>query len=291
MPHKVAVVTDSNSGINAAEAAKLGIFCVSMPVLIDAQTYFEGVDIGMDAFYESLLSGKQVTTAMPSPEEVTRAWDAALGSGCDELVYIPMSSGLSSSCASATALSEDYGGQVQVVDNHRISVPQRLSVLDAMRLAESGLSAREIRERLEQEAYNASIYIAVDTLEYLKRGGRVTAAGAAIATVLGIRPILTIQGERLDACDKVRGMKHAQQRMIEHIRQDIDGRFSSVPRAQLRLAAAGTFLDEKQAQAWVDMIRAAFPGEEVIYNPLSLSIGCHTGPNAAGVAVIKLCDA
>ena len=290
MPHKVAVVTDSNSGINAAEAAKLGIFCVSMPVLIDAQTYFEGVDIGMDAFYESLLSGKQVTTAMPSPEEVTRAWDAALGDGFDELVYIPMSSGLSSSCASATALSEDYGGQVQVVDNHRISVPQRLSVLDAMRLAESGLSAREIRERLEQEAYNASIYIAVDTLEYLKRGGRVTAAGAAIATVLGIRPILTIQGERLDACDKVRGMKHAQQRMIEHIRQDIDGRFSSVPRAQLRLAAAGTFLDEKQAQAWVDMIRAAFPGEEVIYNPLSLSIGCHTGPNAAGIAVIKLCD-
>ena len=287
---KVAVVTDSNSGINAAEAARLGIFCVSMPVLIDAQTYFEGVDIDMDAFYESLLSGKQVTTAMPSPEEVTRAWDAALGSGYDELVYIPMSSGLSSSCASATALSEDYGGRVQVVDNHRISVPQRLSVLDAMRLAESGLSAREIRDRLEQEAYNASIYIAVDTLEYLKRGGRVTAAGAAIATVLGIRPILTIQGERLDACDKVRGMKHAQQRMIEHIRQDIAGRFSSVPREQLRLAAAGTFLAEKQAQAWVDMIRAAFPDEEVIYNPLSLSIGCHTGPNAAGIAVIKLCD-
>lgn len=290
MPHRVAVVTDSNSGINAAEAAQLGIFCVSMPVLIDAQTYFEGVDINMDAFYESLLSGKQVTTAMPSPEEVTRAWDAALGSGYDELVYIPMSSGLSSSCASAIALSEDYGGRVQVVDNHRISVPQRLSVLDAMRLAESGLSAREIRERLEQEAYNASIYIAVDTLEYLKRGGRVTAAGAAIATVLGIRPILTIQGERLDACDKVRGMKHARQRMIEHIRQDIEGRFSSVPGEKLKLAAAGTFLDEKQAQAWVEMICEAFPGEEVIYDPLSLSIGCHTGPNAAGVAVIKLCD-
>ncbi len=290
MPHRVAVVTDSNSGINAAEAAQLGIFCVSMPVLIDAQTYFEGVDINMDAFYESLLSGKQVTTAMPSPEEVTRAWDAALGSGYDELVYIPMSSGLSSSCASAIALSADYGGRVQVADNHRISVPQRLSVLDAMRLAESGLSAAKIRARLEQEAYNASIYIAVDTLEYLKRGGRVTAAGAAIATVLGIRPILTIQGERLDACDKVRGMKHAQQRMIEHIRQDIEGRFSSVPRGQLKLAAAGTFLDEKQAQAWVEMICEAFPGEEVIYDPLSLSIGCHTGPNAAGVAVIKLCD-
>ena len=289
MPQRVAVVTDSNSGIHAAEAAKLGIYCVPMPVLIDAQTYFEGVDIGEDAFYENLLSGRQVTTAMPSPEEVTRVWEAALRAH-DALVYIPMSSGLSSSCASAAALAADYDGRVQVVDNHRISVPQRLSVLDAMRLAESGLSAREIRERLEQEAYNASIYIAVDTLEYLKRGGRVTAAGAAIATVLGIRPILTIQGERLDACDKVRGMKHAQQRMIEHIRQDIDGRFSSVPRAQLRLAAAGTFLDEKQAQAWVDMIRAAFPGEEVIYNPLSLSIGCHTGPNAAGIAVIKLCD-
>ena len=290
MPYRVAVVTDSNSGINAAEAAKLGIYCVSMPVLIDAQTYFEGVDIGMDAFYESLLSGKQVTTAMPSPEEVTRVWDAALGDGYDELVYIPMSSRLSSSCASAIALSEDYGGRVQVIDNHRISVPQRLSVLDAMRLTESGLRAREIRSRLEGEAYNASIYIAVDTLEFLKRGGRVTAAGAAIATVLGIRPILTIQGERLDACDKVRGMKHAQQRMIEHIRQDLEGRFASVPKEQLKLAAAGTFLDEKQAQAWVNMIRAAFPGEEVIYDPLSLSIGCHTGPNAAGIAVIKLCD-
>lgn len=290
MPYRVAVVTDSNSGINAAEAAKLGIYCVSMPVLIDAQTYFEGVDIGMDAFYESLLSGKQVTTAMPSPEEVTRVWDAALGDGYDELVYIPMSSGLSSSCASVIALSEDYGGRVQVIDNHRISVPQRLSVLDAMRLTESGLRAREIRSRLEGEAYNASIYIAVDTLEFLKRGGRVTAAGAAIATVLGIRPILTIQGERLDACDKVRGMKHAQQRMIEHIRQDLEGRFASVPKEQLKLAAAGTFLDEKQAQAWVNMIRAAFPGEEVIYDPLSLSIGCHTGPNAAGIAVIKLCD-
>ena len=290
MPHKVAVVTDSNSGINAAEAAKLGIYCVSMPVLIDAQTYFEGVDIGMDAFYESLLSGKQVTTAMPSPEEVTRAWDAALGDGFDELVYIPMSSGLSSSCASAIALSEEYGGRVQVIDNHRISVPQRLSVLDAMRLAEAGLRAEEIKTRLEGEAYNASIYIAVDTLEFLKRGGRVTAAGAAIATVLGIRPILTIQGERLDACDKVRGMKHAQQRMIEHIRQDLEGRFASVPKEQLKLAAAGTFLDKKQAQAWVKMIRAAFPGEEVIYDPLSLSIGCHTGPNAAGIAVIKLCD-
>ena len=290
MPYRVAVVTDSNSGINAAEAAKLGIYCVSMPVLIDAQTYFEGVDIDMDAFYESLLSGKQVTTAMPSPEEVTRVWDAALADGYDELVYIPMSSGLSSSCASAIALSEDYGGRVQVIDNHRISVPQRLSVLDAMRLSESGLRAREIRSRLEGEAYNASIYIAVDTLEFLKRGGRVTAAGAAIATVLGIRPILTIQGERLDACDKVRGMKHAQQRMIEHIRQDLEGRFASVPKEQLKLAAAGTFLDEKQAQAWVEMIRAAFPGEEVIYDPLSLSIGCHTGPNAAGIAVIKLCD-
>lgn len=290
MPYRVAVVTDSNSGINAAEAAKLGIYCVSMPVLIDAQTYFEGVDIDMDAFYESLLSGKQVTTAMPSPEEVTRVWDAALADGYDELVYIPMSSGLSSSCASAIALSEDYGGRVQVIDNHRISVPQRLSVLDAMRLSESGLRAREIRSRLEGEAYNASIYIAVDTLEFLKRGGRVTAAGAAIATVLGIRPILTIQGERLEACDKVRGMKHAQQRMIEHIRQDLEGRFASVPKEQLKLAAAGTFLDEKQAQAWVEMIRAAFPGEEVIYDPLSLSIGCHTGPNAAGIAVIKLCD-
>ena len=291
MPRRVAVVTDSNSGIDAAEAAKLGIFCVSMPVLIDAETYFEGVDIRMDAFYESLLSGKQVTTAMPSPEEVTRVWDAALDSGYEELVYIPMSSGLSSSCASAAALAADYDGRVQVVDNHRISVTQRLSVLDAMRLAQAGHSAAEIKARLEGEAYNASIYIAVDTLEFLKRGGRVTAAGAAIATVLGIRPILTIQGERLDACDKVRGMKHAQQRMIERVRGDIDARFAAFDRAQLRIGAAGTFLEEGQMRAWTEMVQEAFPGFEVVSDPLSLSIGCHTGPNAAGVAVIKLCDA
>ena len=290
MSYRVAIATDSNSGIHAAEAAEKGIFCVPMPVLIDARTYFEGVDIGNDAFYDSLMHGKQVTTAMPSPEEVTRVWERALDSGYDEVVYIPMSSGLSSSCANATMLAEEYGGRVQVVDNHRISVTQRLSVLDAMRLADGSLSAKEIKARLEAEAYNASIYIAVDTLEYLKRGGRVTAAGAAIATVLGIRPILTIQGERLDACDKVRGMKHGQQRMIEHIREDMAGRFGDVPREKLRLGAAGTFLDEKQAQAWVDAIQEAFPGEEVIYNPLSLSIGCHTGPNAAGIAVIKLCD-
>ena len=290
MPQWVAVVTDSNSGIHAAEAAKLGIYCVPMPVLIDAQTYFEGVDIGMDAFYENLLSGRQVTTAMPSPEEVTRVWEAALRAH-DALVYIPMSSGLSSSCASAAALAADYDGRVQVVDNHRISVTQRLSVLDAMRLAQEGLDAAEIRRRLEAEAYNASIYIAVDTLEFLKKGGRVTAAGAAIATVLGIRPILTIQGERLDACDKARGMKHAQQRMIERVRGDIDARFAAFDRAQLRIGAAGTFLEEGQMRAWTEMVQEAFPGFEVVSDPLSLSIGCHTGPNAAGVAVIKLCDA
>lgn len=290
MPHKVAVVTDSNSGINAAEAAKMGIFCVAMPVLIDAQTYFEGVDIGMDEFYEALASGKQVTTAMPSPEEVIRTWERALESGYDELVYIPMSSGLSSSCASATALAADFGGRVQVVDNHRISVTQRLSVCDALRLARAGRSAAEIRERLEGEAYNASIYIAVDTLEFLKRGGRVTAAGAAIATVLGIRPILSIQGERLDACDKVRGMKHAQQRMIEHAREDLNGRFSAFPREQLRIGAAGTFLDARQAQAWSEAVAEAFPGYELVSDMLSFSIGCHTGPNAVGIGIIKLCD-
>lgn len=290
MPQKVAVVTDSNSGIKAAEAGELGIFCVAMPVLIDAQTYFEGVDIHMAEFYDSLTSGRQITTAMPSPDEVIRTWEAALNAGYDELVYIPMSSGLSSSCLSAAALAADFGGRVQVVDNHRISVTQRLSVYDAMRLARSGASAAEIRRKLEEEAYNASIYIAVDTLEFLKKGGRVTAAGAAIATVLGIRPILTIQGERLDACDKVRGMKHAMQRMIEHAREDVAGRFAAVPVEQLRIGASGTMLDENQAQAWVEMVQNAFPGYEVVYDPLSFSIGCHTGPNAVGIGVIKLCD-
>ena len=285
MSHKVAIATDSNSGIGKDEAARLGIFVVPMPVLLEGVTYYEGVDITLEAFYGALCSGKQVTTAQPSPQDVTDTWLQAFQQGYDEVVYIPMSSGLSSSCATAIQLAEDFNGKVLVADNHRISVPQRISVLDAMYLAQKGACAADIRRRLEENAYQSSIYIAVDTLEYLKKGGRVTAAGAAVAAVLGIRPILTIQGERLDACDKVRGMKHAQKRMIEHLREDIEQRFSNVSPERLRIAAAGSFIEAEQAQEWKRMVEEAFPGISVHYDPLTFSVGCHVGPGAAGIAI------
>ncbi len=281
----VAIVTDSNSGISNAEASQLGIFSVPMPVLLEGETYFEGVNISIETFYGAMCSGKKVTTAQPSPQEVIGTWQRAFREGYDEVVYIPMSSGHSGSCTSATLLAADFDGKVQVIDNHRISVTQRVSVYDAMRLAKEGARALDIRRSLEDNAFQSSIYIAVDTLEYLKKGGRVTAAGAAVATILGIRPILTIQGERLDACDKIRGMKHAEKKMIEHLRKDIETRFQSVPPEKLCIGAAGSFIEEGQAEAWKRMVEEAFPGISVHYDPLTFSVGCHVGPGAAGIGI------
>lgn len=281
----VAIVTDSNSGINSAEASRLGIFSVPMPVLLEGKTYFEGIDISMETFYGAMRSGKKVTTAQPSPQEVIGTWQRAFREGYDEVVYIPMSSGLSGSCTSATLLAADFGGKVQVVDNHRISVTQRASVYDAMYLAREGACALDIRRTLESNAFQSSIYIAVDTLEYLKKGGRVTAAGAAVAAVLGIRPILTIQGERLDACDKIRGMKHAEKKMIDHLQRDIATRFQNIAFEKLRIGVAGSFVEEGQAEAWKCMVAEAFPGISIYYDPLTFSVGCHVGPGAAGIGI------
>ena len=204
---KTAVMTDSNSGIKPEEGKKLGIFSLPMPVIIDGEVYFEGKDITQEQFYGDMIAGKNITSSQPSPGDVLDMWDEILNSGYDQVVYVPMSSGLSASCHAATQLAEDYDGRVQVVDDHRISVTMRQSVLEAKWMADNGASALEIKEKLEADAYKSSIYIAVDTLEYLKKGGRVTAAGAAIGAVLNIKPVLTIQGEKLDAFAKVRGMK------------------------------------------------------------------------------------
>ena len=204
---KTAVMTDSNSGITAAEGKELGVFIVPMPVIIDGVTYFEGKNLLQPDFFESLMSGKDVSTSQPSPGDLMELWNRVLALGYDDIVYIPMSSGLSNSYASAAVLAEEYDHRVHVVDNHRISIPQLASVMDAVKLVSEGRTAGEIKELLEKAALEASIYIAVDTLEFLKKGGRVTPAAAAIGSVLGIKPLLSIQGDKLDAYAKVRGMK------------------------------------------------------------------------------------
>lgn len=282
---KTAIMTDSNSGISKKEAEKLGIFSLPMPVIIDGVTCYEGVDLTQEMFYDSLRGGKDVSTSQPSPGEVMGMWDQILAEGYDEIVHIPMSSGLSNSCQSAIGLAADYEGKVQVVDNHRISVTLRESVLEARELAGLGLSAREIRKELEERAYDSVIYIAVDTLEYLKKGGRVTPAAAALGAVLNIKPVLTIQGERLDAFAKVRGMKKGKHKMLEALKKDLSTRFQGVDRNRVVIGGAGAGLGAGEEREWTDLLQAEFPWATVYYNPLSFSIGSHTGPGAVGTAI------
>ena len=284
---KTAVMTDSNSGITPEEGKKIGIYSLPMPVIIEGDVFYEGKNITQEEYYGAMTSGKNVTTSQPSPGDVTDMWDGILKEGYEQVVYIPMSSALSASCHAAIQLSEEYDGKVQVVDDHRISVTMRESVLEAKWMANQGMTAEEIKKKLEENAYNSSIYIAVDTLEYLKKGGRVTAAGAAIGAVLNIKPVLTIQGEKLDAFTKVRGMKKAELKMLEAIEEDLNTRFADVDRKQLRLGAAGTFQKQEDADQWYNMVKDTFENEidDIYYDSLSFSIGCHVGPNAIGIGI------
>lgn len=285
---KTAVVTDTNSGISQQEAEKMGIFVLPMPVIIDGEIRYEGIDLEQEEFYASLTGGKNVSTSQPSPGDVMELWDRVLSQGYDELVHIPMSSGLSNSCETAIGLSKEYGGRVQVADNHRISVTMRQSVAEAKRLADAGMSAAQIREKLEKESYDATIYIAVDTLEFLKKGGRVTAAGAALGSVLNIKPVLTIQGGKLDAFAKVRGMKKSKAKMLEALQEDRASRFKNVDSSRLMVAAAGAGLSREDAQEWTQALAETFPGAQVYYDPLSFSVGVHTGPGAIGVGMVMM---
>ena len=278
---------DSNSGITPEEGKKIGIYSLPMPVIIEGDVFYEGKNITQEEYYGAMTSGKNVTTSQPSPGDVMDMWDGILKEGYEQVVYIPMSSALSASCHAAIQLSEEYDGKVQVVDDHRISVTMRESVLEAKWMANQGMTAEEIKKKLEENAYNSSIYIAVDTLEYLKKGGRVTAAGAAIGAVLNIKPVLTIQGEKLDAFTKVRGMKKAELKMLEAIEEDLNTRFADVDRKQLRLGAAGTFQKQEDADQWYKMVKDTFENEidDIYYDSLSFSIGCHVGPNAIGIGI------
>lgn len=282
---RVVVVTDSNSGITQAEAKELGVVVMPMPFYINEEMFYEDIDLTQEQFYAKLAEGGDIKTSMPLVGDVTDKWDELLKE-YDEIVYIPMSSGLSSSCETAYMLSQDYDGKVQVVNNQRISVTMRQSVLDAKAMADSGKTAEEIKDILEDEKFNSSIYIMVDTLTYLKKGGRITPAAAALGALLKLKPVLQIQGEKLDAFAKARTVKQAKSIMIEAMKSDFQKRFDSPDGAKMNLEIAYTF-DKEAAEAFRAEVQEAFPNNEIVMNPLSLSVSCHIGPGALAIACSK----
>ena len=281
---KVAIMTDTNSGITVEEGKKLGIYVIPMPVLIDGSTYYEGVDLSHEEFYRFMLEGRSVSTSQPSPGDVLEMWDKILEQ-YEELVYIPMSSGLSASCQTAISLSADYNGRVQVADHHSVSVPQRYAVLDALELAANGWTAEKIKLALEKRVSDTTIYIGVDTLEFLKKGGRITPTVAKMGTLLHIKPLLQIRGELLEACAKVRGTKGCKRRVIEELKVWVEKYEKSGE--PFVIGAAGSFISKDEEEEWIDMVRSAFPGRDIRYDPLAFSIGSHVGPGAFGMAVSK----
>lgn len=278
----VAIVTDSNSGISQAEGKELGIYVIPMPFLVDGKLYFEDVDMNKEQFYHFLENDADLSTSQPSPGDVMDLWDKLLKE-YDEIVHIPMSSGLSASCSTAMGLARDYDGKVQVVDNQRISVTMQQSVMDAKHLVAAGKSAAQIKEILEKEALESSIYLMVDTLKYLKKGGRITPAAALLGSALNLKPILQIQGDKLDAYKKVRGVKAAKKNMLEAMKKDVEGRFSDyVTKGQLKLHVAYT-TDEETAKQWKEEVQNMFPDIAITrMDPLSFSVTCHTGPGVTG---------
>ena len=283
---RIAIATDSNSGITQAQAKELGIFVLPMPFYINDELFLEDITLTQEQFYQKLEEGADVKTTQPAPGDVIEFWDKLLRD-YDEIVHIPMSSGLSSTCETAEMLSEDYGGKVQVVNNQRISVTQRQSALDALALANAGWSAREIKELLEKTKFDSDIYITVDTLKYLKKGGRCTPAAAAIGTVLGIKPVLRIKGEKLDSFAKARGWKAAKKTMLDTARKVMETEFADCHGpADLHIAAAFTGRRE-DAQEWLGELEEAFPGYDIHMDPLSLSVACHIGPGALAVTLTK----
>lgn len=285
MEKKIAIVTDSNSGITQAQGQEYGIHILPMPFMINEETFYEDITLSQPEFYEKLESGVNVVTSQPSPESVLELWDKLL-TEYDEIVHIPMSSGLSGSCQSAIMLSEDYDGKVQVVNNQRISVTQRQSALDAKMLAERGMNAVQIKDFLEKDKFNSSIYIMLDTLYYLKKGGRITPAAAAIGTMLRLKPVLQIQGEKLDAFAKARTANQGKSIMIAAIRNDMETRFGGASADNIWLEIAYTKNTDMAIQ-FMEEIKEEFPGFDIIYNPLSLSVACHIGPGSLALACCK----
>jgi DegV family protein with EDD domain len=276
-----AIVTDTNSGIYEKQAAELGIHVVPMPVIIGEETYFEGVNITQEEFFDALLSNQQVMTSQPSPEDVTGTWDRVLEE-YDDLVYIPMSSGLSGSCQTARILAEDYNGRVQVADNHRISLTMRHAIEDAQVMIKNGMNAAQVKNVLEQTAFDSVVFLGLETLTFLKRGGRITPAGAAIGSILNIKPLTVIRGEKLDKFATVRGTKACRKKEVEALAGEVEK--MKARGLHVKVDTAGSFLHQEDAEAWREMVQEAFPDQNVRYNPLSLSISVHTGPDSYGCA-------
>lgn len=282
---RTAIVTDSNSGVSQKEAGQLGIFVLPMPFMIDGETFYEDIDLTQEEFYRKMEAGADISTSQPSPAAVTELWDRLLKE-YDEIVHIPMSSGLSSSCQTARVLAEDYEGKVHVVDNHRISVTQRQSALDARDLAARGFDGGKIREILERTAKDSMIYITVDTLKYLKKGGRITPAAAALGTILRIKPILAIDGGKLDAFSKARTMNQARASMISAIQKDLLEHMKDGAARETYLEIAHTNNDEL-AREFEDQVHELYPNTPIYTDRLSLSIACHIGPGSLALACAK----
>ena len=286
---KVAIITDSNSGITQEEGKQLGIRIVPMPFMINGEEYLEDITLTQQEFYAKLGEGSDISTSQPSPESIMALWDEVLEE-YDEIVHIPMSSGLSGSCQTAMMLAEDYDGKVEVVNNQRISVTQRQSALDAKELAAKGMCAAEIKEKLEDVKFDSSIYITLDTLKYLKKGGRITPAAAALGTLLRLKPVLTVQGEKLDAFAKARTMKQAKSIMVAAITKDLEERFGDRTGKNVHLAVAHTD-NQEEADEFAKELRELFPATgEIVIAPLSLSVSCHIGPGSLAVACSKVIE-
>lgn len=282
---KTAIITDTNSGISVQEGLENGIYVLPMPVIVDNNCYTEGIDITHNDLYDALESGKNVTTSQPSPADVTDLWEKALADGADEVVYIPMSSGLSNSCETAAQLATDYEGKVFVVNNRRISISQYKSVYNALEMAKEGKGGQEIKDILERDSGIASIYICVDTLKFLKKSSRVTAAGASLASALNLHPVLNIRGGKLDAQCVVRGEIHMQKTLIRLAEADMEKQFKDIPKEKLQVSTAGTFPNPEDAARWTERVQKAFPDFKVTYHPLSCSIACHVGCNTVAIAI------
>lgn len=285
---KIAVITDSNSGITIEEAKELGIYVVPMPFIIDGDTYLEGISLSQEDFYHKLTEeSADISTSQPSPETIMELWDELLEK-YDSIVHIPMSSGLSGALQTANMLALDYDGKVQVVDNQRISVTQRQSAIDALELAAKGLSAEQIKGKLEKVKFESSIYIMLDTLKYLKKGGRITPAAAALGSALRLKPVLQIQGEKLDAFSIAKTTKKGVKKMLDAMEEDVNNRFGGVENVHLEVAHTD---NEQAAMEFVEKIRERFGvTEEIVVHPLSLSVSCHIGPGALAIACSKKLD-
>lgn len=286
---KVAILTDSNSGITQKQGEEAGIYVIPMPFMMGDETYYEDISLTQKEFYEKLEGGVDISTSQPSPADLMDLWNKLLEE-YDEVVHIPMSSGLSSSCQTALMLAEDYEGKVFVVNNQRISVTLRQSVLEAKKMADAGMAAGDIRQKLEDTKMDSSIYITLDTLEYLKKGGRITPAAALLGSFFRIKPVLTIQGEKLDAFAKARTMKQAKAMMITAVKKDMEERFGDPEGIHTSIAVVHS-KSEEAAREFKQELEELFPKTGEIYvDHLSLSVSCHIGPGALAITCTKNLD-